>query len=62
LQIDIASPPPNWTVSATARDLKFETSKFVHLAKIFQKNVVITSDLGRPQGGGNGHFPPWDWN
>ena len=44
------------------RDLKFEaeTSKFVHFAEIFQKNVVITSDHGGLQGGRA--FPPLRFN
>jgi len=33
----------------------------VHFAKILQKNVVITSDHERPQGG-NERFRPLDWN
>jgi len=41
---------------------KLETSKFVHFAEIFQKNVIIASDHGRPQGGGTGIPPPWDCN
>jgi len=36
-----------------------ETSKFVRFAEIFHKNVVITSDHGRPQGGKMGICPPW---
>jgi len=55
----------NSETETETRDLKFETetetSKSVHFAEIFQKNVAITSDHGRPHGG-NGHFRPWDWN
>jgi len=46
----------NETSSKTPRP-RLETSKFVHIAEIFQKSVVTFSDHGRPQGG-NRHFHP----
>jgi len=55
------TPRPRLETWSSRPRPRLKTSKFVHFAEIFHKNVVIISDRGRPQGG-NGHFPPWDWN
>jgi len=48
-ETETSSKTPRPRLETWSSRLRLETSKFVHFAEIFQKNVVITSDHGRPQ-------------